>query len=90
MRQLIFNNAELGGRMSTFHNPRTQKNMIREQCKAFGRFNDWEQQLREKPDDANCLAAVFELYDLMPDKAKQRPVTVEGIIKMREGLSCLA
>ena len=64
--------------------------MIREQSKAFGRFNDWEQQLQEKPDGANCLAAVFELYDLLPDKAKQRPVNVAGIIKMHERLSCLA
>ena len=76
--------------MSTYHNPRKQKNMIRKQCKAFGRFNDWEQQLQEKPDGASCLAAVFELYDLVPDKAKQRLVNVEGIIKMRERLSCLA
>jgi hypothetical protein len=32
---------------------------------------------------------VFELYDLVPDQARQRPVNVEGIMRMREGLACL-
>ena len=68
---------------------RKHKDMIHETCKAFARFNEWEKQILEKPDSADCLAAVFELYDLMPDQARQRPVNVEGIIKMREGLSCL-
>lgn len=69
---------------------RKQKDMIHEKCNAFVRFNDWEQQKLERPDTYICLAAVFELYDLMPDQARQRPVNVEGIIKMREGLSCLS
>ena len=69
---------------------RKHKNMIHEKCSAFGRFNEWEKQILEKPDIADCLAAVFELYDLVPDQAKQKPVNVEGIIKMREGLACLA
>ena len=69
---------------------RKQKDMIQEKCCAFGRFNEWEKHILEKPDSADCLAAVFELYDLVPDEAKQRPVNVEGIIKMREGLACLA
>ena len=68
---------------------RKQKDMIHEKCNALSRFNDWEQQIFEKPNRATCLAVVFELYDLMPDQAKQRPVNVEGIIKMREGLACL-
>ena len=63
--------------------------MIQEKCESFRRFNDWELQLREKPNSSICLAAVFELYDLIPDQAKQRPVNVAGIIKMREGLACL-
>jgi hypothetical protein len=61
-----------------------------EKCSAFDRFNDWELQLQEKPDYAICLAAVFELYDLVPDQARQRPVNVEGIIKMQKELACLA
>ena len=69
---------------------RKQKDMIRETCKAFARFNEWEKQLLEKPDRVDCLALVFELYELVPDQAKQRPVNVDGIIKMREGLACLA
>ena len=67
-----------------------QKDMISEKCRAFGRFNEWEKQIIEKPDHEICLAAVFELYDLVPDQAKQRSVNVEGIIKMRKGLACLA
>lgn len=72
------------------NNLRKQKDMLHEKCNAFGRFNEWEQQILEKPHYADCLAAVFDLYDLLPDIAKQRPVNVEGIIKMREGLACLA
>jgi hypothetical protein len=68
---------------------RKQKDMIQEKCNAFRRFNEWEKQILEKPDMADCLALVFELYDLVPDQAKQRPVNVNGIIKMREGLACL-
>jgi hypothetical protein len=73
-----------------YNDSQIQKNMIQEKCEAFVRFNDWEWQTLEKPNSANCLAAVFELYDLIPDQAKQRPVNVAGIIKMREGLACLA
>ena len=69
---------------------RTQKDMVQEKCNAFDRFNEWEKLIRVKPDSADCLAAVFELYDLEPDQAKQRPVNVEGIIKMRKDLACLA
>ena len=68
---------------------RKHKDMIHKKCNALGRFNEWEKQILEKPDSADCLAAVFELYDLMPGQARQRPVNVEGIIKMRESLSCL-
>jgi hypothetical protein len=63
--------------------------MILEKCEAFGRFNEWEQQLQEKPNSDVCLAAVFELYELMPDQAKQRLVNVEGIIQLRKCLACL-
>ena len=45
--------------------------------------------MMNKPDVQNCLAAVFELYEMIPDKARQRPVNVAGIMKMREGLACL-
>jgi hypothetical protein len=68
---------------------RTLKSMVQERCIALARFNEWEKQIIEKPDSAKCLKAVFELYDLIPDQAKQRPVNVDGIIKMREGLACL-
>ena len=73
----------------------TNKNVIQKEayigkCNAFDRFNEWEKQILEKPDIAACLAAVFELYDLVPDQARQRPVNVAGIIKMRKELACLA
>jgi hypothetical protein len=50
---------------------------------AFDKFNEWEKQRLEKPDVAACLAAVFELYDLVPFQARQRPVNVEGIIRIQ-------
>jgi hypothetical protein len=62
---------------------------LKEKCASFGRFNAWERQTIEKPDVSKCLAAVFELYEMIPDKAKKRPVNIDGIIKMREGLACL-
>ncbi len=67
-----------------------QKKAYVEKCNAFGRFNEWEKQILDKMDMIDCLAAVFELYDLIPNQARQRPVNVEGIMKMREGLTCLA
>ncbi|MFC1877555.1 hypothetical protein ACFL2E_09840 [Thermodesulfobacteriota bacterium] len=70
--------------MIVFSLPGRQK-----KCEALDRFNEWEKQIIEKPDYADCLAALFELYDLVPDLAKQRPVNVEGIMKMRERLACL-
>jgi hypothetical protein len=66
-----------------------QKKMIEQKCAQFARFNDWELRLREKPNSSICLAAVFELYEMMPEQAKQRTLNVEGIIKMRKGLACL-
>jgi len=63
--------------------------MIHEKLKAFERFNEWERQVTQKPSPATCLAIVFELYQMIPAHARQRPVNVEGIIKMRKGLACL-
>jgi len=65
------------------------KKIYTARLKAFDRFNDWERQRTEKPDTATCLTVVFELYELLPANARQRPVDVEGIQKMREGLKCL-
>jgi hypothetical protein len=71
-------------------NRQKQKYFIKQKREHFTRFNRWELQLREKPDSSICLAIISELYDLMPDQAKQRPLNVAGIIKMREGLACLS
>ncbi len=35
------------------------------------------------------LAAVFELYELIPEAARQRPVDAQGVIKMHKALACL-
>jgi hypothetical protein len=66
-----------------------EKNRYAARLKAFKRFNNWEKQSMEKPAATTCLTVIFELYDLMPDEAKQRPIDVEGIMKTREGLACL-
>ncbi len=76
--------------MSIYNDSRIHKKMIHERCKSFERFNTWERKISEKPGPATCLAILSELYDMMPDQAKQKPVNVEGIIKMRESLACLA
>jgi hypothetical protein len=70
-------------------NRQEQKNRIARRREHFAEFNDWELQLRERPESSICLAAVFELYDLMPAQARQRPVDVSGIITMRSELACL-
>ena len=68
----------------------TNKNAIQERCESFDHFNEWEHNIQEKPNSENCLDAVFELYEMIPEQARQRLVNVKGIIKMREGLACLA
>lgn len=40
------------------------------------------------PDSQN-LTAVFELYELIPESARQRQVDAQGVIKMHKALSCL-
>ena len=68
---------------------KNQKNIVHVKCASLCRFNEWELKILEKPDSEVCLAGVFELYDMIPEQARQRPVNVEGIQKMREGLACL-
>lgn len=67
--------------------------MIHKYIKALTRFNAWEDkridQISDRLSDQRRLAAVFELYELIPENARQRPVNVEGIIKMRKALACL-
>ena len=66
-----------------------QKHIIREKCRAFSRLNAWERLIEERPGTEICLTAVFELYEMMPEEARQRPVNVEGIMKMHADLACL-
>jgi len=66
-----------------------QKKEIHEHLKALARFNKWEQGITDKPDRIASLKAVFELYELIPIKARQRQVNVKGIIKMQKILRCL-
>jgi hypothetical protein len=35
------------------------------------------------------LAAVFELFVLIPEAARQRPVDAQGVIEMHKALACL-
>ena len=63
--------------------------MIHKYINALTRFNAWEDKRIDRISDHRRLAAVFELYELIPENARQRPINVEGIIKMRKALACL-
>jgi|GEM_PF-1295231 len=56
---------------------------------ALRRFNEWEVSHADKMPDNQSLSAVFELYELIPEAARQRPVDVRGVIKMHKALACL-
>ena len=64
--------------------------MMHSHIESLGRFNAWERQVIEANDIERILSSLFDLYDLMPERVKQRPVSIEGIIKMHEALACLA
>lgn len=70
-------------------NPENTKSIINRHLEALRRFNKWEESRAEKMEDAPNMAAVFELYELIPKEARQRPVDVKGIMKMRRALACL-
>ena len=72
-------------------NPRTKadKSMIQKHMAALRRFNEWEAGRTDKMPDHQGLAAVFELYEMIPEAARQRPVDAQGIIKMHKALACL-
>ena len=70
-------------------NPENTKSKFNKHLEALRRFNKWEENRVEKMEDDQNLAAVFELYELIPEEARQRPVNVEGIMKMRRALACL-
>ena len=57
--------------------------------KSLERFNDWEKNHIDKTEEYQRLSAVFGIYDLIPENARQREVNVNGIMKMRKALSCL-
>ena len=71
------------------YHPKIQKSKIDKHRAALSRFNTWEKNNPDKMEDSRCLAAVFELYEMIPEDARQRPVNVEGILKMRIMLACL-
>jgi hypothetical protein len=38
---------------------------------------------------SQSLAAVFELYEVIPEAARQRAVDAQGVIEMHKALACL-
>lgn len=70
-------------------NQAIQKEMLLTHVKALKRFNEWEGNRVDRMEGDRCLAAIFELYRLIPTEARQRAVDVEGIVKMRKALACL-
>lgn len=69
--------------------PANKKDMLLKHVKALKRFNEWEDNRVDRMEGDRCLAAIFELYRLIPTEARQRAVDVEGIVKMRRALACL-
>jgi len=65
------------------------KSKIVNHLEALHRFNQWEKNRFDRMEDGQNLSAVFKLYELIPEEARQRPVNVEGIMKMRKALACL-
>lgn len=71
---------------------KNQKSNIEKHLTALRRFNEWEKNNPDKPDkmeDSRCLAAVFELYEMIPEDARERPLNAEGIVRMHKVLACL-
>lgn len=66
-----------------------QKDMLLRHVRALKRFNEWEKNRVDRMEGDQCLAAIFALYRLIPEDARQRAVDVEGIVKMRRALACL-
>lgn len=66
-----------------------RKRLIYDHIKSLKRFNEWEKTGVDKNEKYQSLSAVFALYDLIPEDARQREINVNGIIKMRKALSCL-
>ena len=68
---------------------RYSKRLIDERLQSLERFNDWGKNHIDKTEEYQRLSAVFGIYDLIPENARQREVNVNGIMKMRKALSCL-
>jgi hypothetical protein len=64
--------------------------MARQHLEALKRFNEWEKRLTIRPGPEQALKTIFKMVDLIPEKARQKPVDVKGIEKMREMLACLS
>ena len=75
--------------MRAMKNQEIQKDMLLKHVRALKRFNDWEQNRVDRMEGDQCLAAIFALYRLIPEDARQRAVDVEGIVKMRKAMACL-
>ena len=65
------------------------KSNIQNHISALRRFNEWEANRADKMPANQSLAAVFELYELIPEAARQRPVDAQGVIEMHKALACL-
>jgi hypothetical protein len=68
---------------------KTDKSNINNHLSALGRFNEWEANCADKIPGNQSLAGVFELYELIPEVARQRPVDPQGVIEMHKALACL-
>jgi hypothetical protein len=68
---------------------KADRSRIQQHIGALRRFNEWEANRADKMPGNQSLAAVFELYELIPEAARQRPVDAQGVIEMHKALACL-
>ncbi len=65
------------------------KDMIYRHFKALDRFRKWENTYVADLAPEHKLAAVFEIYERIPENARNRCIHTEGVMEMHRKLACL-
>ena len=73
----------------SYFRTKADKFNIQKHICALRRFNEWEADRADKMPGSQSLAAVFELYEVIPEAARQRAVDAQGVIEMHKALACL-
>ena len=66
------------------------KELILRHFKALERFQEWEENACvDELSPEHKLAAVFELFERIPENARNRDIQTEGVMEMHRKLACL-